>query len=148
MLVTLEGHSRGVRYSEMAPEVGTGVTAQKRCTSVSHRNGMCKDRVIKQQRKLEGRQVKCGYWKSKMEQEDVSICVDTKSSAGDISFSHGGVEATGLCERGRLRMRSTFRNHLSTFWRAEARDSEGYNGYSLKGMREGCIRYFKEIRLW
>lgn len=35
---------------------------------------------------------------------------------------HGGVEATGLCESERLRMRSTFRNSLSTLWKAEAKD--------------------------
>lgn len=43
--------------------------------------------------------------------------MDTKDSAGDIGFSHGGVEATGLHEPGRLRMRSPFRNSLSTLWR-------------------------------
>lgn len=79
-------------------------------------------KAIKQQSKPKGWQVTCGYRKSKMEREDVSICVDTKDSAGDIVFRHGGVEATGLCESERLRMRSTFRNSLSTLWKAEAKD--------------------------
>lgn len=74
-----------------------------------------------------------------MEGQDVSICVDTKGSGGDIGFSHGSIEATGLCEPGGLRMRSTFRNSLSTLWRAEARDNEDRDGYSLTGMREGHI---------